>query len=190
MSSSGMYRYFASRDDLLTALIIDAYNHLGEAVERAESEIERSELFDRWWAAASAVRDWARAHPQEYGLVFGSPVPGYVAPQETGVPAARVPLTLAAILRDAWDAGGPAGAPASPGNGVDLALSKVVEPLIGLPPDVVTNGIIAWVELFGFVSFELFGHLVGTVDDGDAFFRRVCERVAATIGIDVAARRA
>jgi AcrR family transcriptional regulator len=185
MSSSGMYRYFASRDELLTALIIDAYNDLGEAVELAESRVDRSELFDRWWAAARAVRDWAKAHPQEYGLVFGSPVPGYVAPQETVAPAARVPLALAVILRDAWDAGRPAGAPTSPITGVDLALSEVVEPLIGLPPDVVANGIIAWVELFGFVSFELFGHLVGTVDNGDTFFRRVCERVAVTIGIDV-----
>jgi AcrR family transcriptional regulator len=185
MSSSGMYRYFASRDELLTALIIDAYNHLGEAVELAESKVERGELFDRWWAAAKAVRDWAKAHPQEYGLVFGSPVPGYVAPPDTVGPAARVPLALAAILRDAWDVVAPAGMGPGSTAGVDLGLSEVVvEQLIGLPPDVVANGIIAWVELFGFVSFELFGHLVGSVDDGDAFFRRMAERVATTIGID------
>lgn len=183
MSSSGMYRYFASRDELLTALIIDAYNHLGEAVELADASVERTALFERWWAAASAVRDWARAHPQEYGLVFGSPVPGYVAPLDTVGPAARVPLALAAILRDAWDATGPAASGETAATGVDLALSEAVEPLIGLPADVVANGILAWVELFGFVSFELFGHLVGTVDDGDTFFRLVCVRVAATMGI-------
>jgi AcrR family transcriptional regulator len=184
MSSSGMYRYFASRDELLTALIIDAYDTLGEAVERAEAAVARDDLYGRWLAAASAVRSWAKAHPQEYGLVYGSPVPGYVAPQDTVVPASRVPLALAAILRDAWEQRAPAAPAASAPSGVDLALSKAVEPLIGLPAEVVANGIIAWVELFGFVSFELFGHLVGSVDDGDAFFRLVCERVAATIGVE------
>ena len=104
MSSSGMYRYFASRDELLTALIIDAYDALGGAVEQAEAAVDRADLFGRWWAAASAVRTWARAHPQEYGLVYGSPVPGYAAPQDTVGPASRVPLALATILRDAWSA--------------------------------------------------------------------------------------
>jgi AcrR family transcriptional regulator len=184
MSSSGMYRYFASRDELLTTLIIDAYDHLGDAVERAESEIDRDDLFGRWWAAASSVRAWAKAHPQEYGLVFGSPVPGYIAPQDTVRPASRVPLALARILHDAWDARNPKTQSSTSTAGVDLALSEAVEPLVGLPPEVVANGIIAWVELFGFVSFELFGHLVGSVDDGDTFFRVVCERVAGTIGID------
>ena len=36
MVSSAIYRYFASRDDLLTALILDAYNSLGSAVEAAD----------------------------------------------------------------------------------------------------------------------------------------------------------
>ena len=123
MSSSGMYRYFASRDDLLTALIIDAYDALGEAVERADAAVDRADLFGRWWAAASAVRTWARARPQEYGLVYGSPVPGYTAPQETVGPASRVPLALAAILRDAWVAS----RAASERRGV--AISKAIEPL-------------------------------------------------------------
>jgi AcrR family transcriptional regulator len=184
MSSSGMYRYVASRDELLTALIIDAYDDLGAAVELAESNVERTDLFGRWWAAAGAVRRWAKAHPQEYGLVFGSPVPGYAAPQDTVAPAARVPLTLAAILHDAWVASGADLAAPTSTSGVDLALSELVDPLIGLPPQVIANGVLAWVELFGFVSFEVFGHLVGAVDDGDAFFRHACECVAVTIGID------
>ena len=35
MVSSALYRYFPSRDDLLTVLIIDAYDALGEAAEAA-----------------------------------------------------------------------------------------------------------------------------------------------------------
>ncbi len=53
--SSASYRYFASRDDL-TALILDAYNALGESVEEAEAVVARGALTDRWMAACSAVR--------------------------------------------------------------------------------------------------------------------------------------
>jgi AcrR family transcriptional regulator len=183
MSSSGMYRYFASRDDLLTALIIDAYNAIGAAAETAESAVDRDDLFGRFLAAGSAVRDWAKARPQEYGLVFGSPVPGYVAPPETIVPAARVPLLLAAILRDAWERDGKKDGDGTVAPGLEAALSKEVTPLVGLPPDVIASGVLAWVQLFGFVSFEVFGHLVGSVGDGDAFFRLTCERIAHGIGV-------
>ncbi len=190
MSSSGMYRYFASRDELLTALIIDAYDSIGEAVEVAEASVDRADLFGRYFAAANAVRSWAKARPQEYGLVFGSPVPGYVAPPETIVPASRVPLALARILRDAYDAGKIVPAATGLPPGVDHALATSVSPLMGLPPDVVASGILAWVELFGYVSFELFGHLLGSIDDGDAFFRVACERTAEGIGVGKGRARA
>src|SRR5215470_9227101 len=72
MVSSALYRYFPSRDDLLTALILDAYNSLGEAVERAEAAVERGDLVGRWLAACRAVRAWALATPHEYALIYGS----------------------------------------------------------------------------------------------------------------------
>src|ERR1700756_3465061 len=74
MVSSALYRYFASRDDLLTALILDAYNALGAAVEAADAAIkDRLQLRGRWLAAVGAVRDWALANPAEYALIYGSP---------------------------------------------------------------------------------------------------------------------
>src|ERR1017187_2204138 len=91
MASSALYRYFSSRDDLLTALIIAAYDAIGE----------------------SAVRGWAITHPNEYALIYGSPVPGYSAPEETIAPASRMAALLGCLLSDAWSArltGGPADA--------------------------------------------------------------------------------
>ena len=87
MASSAVYRYFPSRDDLLTALIIDAYDALGEAAEKADAERPRADLLGRWQAACAAVRAWALDHPHEYALVYGSPVPGYAAPEATIGPA-------------------------------------------------------------------------------------------------------
>jgi AcrR family transcriptional regulator len=98
MVSSAVYRYFASRDELLTALILDGYTALGSAAEQAEAAVARADLAGRWLATCRGVRDWARANPHEYALLYGSPVPGYAAPQDTVAPASRVPLLLTAIL--------------------------------------------------------------------------------------------
>jgi AcrR family transcriptional regulator len=83
MVSSAVYRYFPSRDDLLTALIIDGYNALGAAAEDAGAACRRDDEAGRWLAACRAVRDWALAHRHEYSLDYGSPVPGYQAPEQT-----------------------------------------------------------------------------------------------------------
>ena len=73
LASSALYRYYPSRDDLLTRLIVDSYNELGEAVEDHEATVDRSDLAGRYAAICHAVRDWARAHPHEYALIYGSP---------------------------------------------------------------------------------------------------------------------
>src|SRR3954471_6047773 len=51
MASSAMYRYFPSRDDLLTRLIIDGYDALGAAAEEADSP---GLPIDRWLAVCRA----------------------------------------------------------------------------------------------------------------------------------------
>src|SRR5215467_9079408 len=71
MASSAVYRYVASRDDLLTRLIIDAYNSLGSAAESAESPVDRADLAGRWSAVCHAARSWALANPNEWALIYG-----------------------------------------------------------------------------------------------------------------------
>src|SRR3954468_457349 len=89
MVSSAVYRYVASRDELLTLLIIDGYNALGAAGEQAEQAVARPDLVGRWLVLCYAVRDWALASPHEYALLYGSPVPRDVAPQDNVQPATR-----------------------------------------------------------------------------------------------------
>ena len=100
MASSAVYRYFPSRDDLLTALIVDAYDAMGAAAEAADAERSRADLFGRWQAVCAPSATWALAHPHEYSLVYGSPVPGYAAPETTIGPAGRVGLVLCRIVAD------------------------------------------------------------------------------------------
>ena len=106
MVSSAVYRYFASRDDLLTALILDAYNTLGEAAEAADAAVTgRSQLRARWLATARGIRGWALRTPAEHALLFGTPVPGYAAPADTITAAARTPAVLIRILADGFASG-------------------------------------------------------------------------------------
>ena len=114
MVSSAVYRYFSSRDELLTALIIDGYNAIGEAVENADAACRRGDYSGRWLAACRAARGWAIAHPHEYALIYGSPVPGYQAPADTIGPAARSAVVFGRLVSDAHAAGQFTPPPATP----------------------------------------------------------------------------
>jgi len=186
MVSSALYRYFPSRDDLLTALIIDAYNALGEVAENADAAQPTSDRRGRWRAVCRAVRSWARAHPHEYALIYGSPIPGYRAPEDTVVPAGRVALVLVGLVRETWDAGDLA--PAFDGPAPTPVLSEQLERLAALiapqlPGPVLSRLVIAWTQLFGMISFELFGQLVGSVDPSGDFFENTVEQIATFVGI-------
>lgn len=178
MASSAVYRYFPSRDDLLTALIVEAYDDLGAAAEAAEATRPRRDLGGRWMAVCRAVRRWAIDHPHEYGLIYGSPVPGYAAPTDTVDPATRVAALLLQLLRDAVDAGLPV-----PDEPVPAKVRASLRPMLqtyatGIPAPLLVRGMLAWSSLFGAVTFELFGHLHNVVDDHEAYF----DHQAAALG--------
>ena len=183
MVSSALYRYFPSRDHLLTALIIDAYDALGSAAEAGEATAERTDLPGRWLAACHAVRDWALANPHEYALIYGSPVPGYRAPQDTVPAATRVPLVIGAILRDAAaEIAVPADASLpEPLRREVAAVRDLAAP--GTPDEIFALGMTGWIHLFGAVSFEVFGQLNNTIDERRTFFDYQMRTMAALIGL-------
>lgn len=218
MVSSALYRYYPSRDDLLTALIIDAYDALGAAAEQAiaPGAADRADGGDavnrtaraRWIAACSAIRAWARANPHEYALIYGSPVPGYRAPEATIGPASRVPLAFVSLLASAVASGelaageaaeGESSGDASPGEAGDTSAGAQPRPARGelaaqaaslaaaletpgIAPDALVRAVIAWTQLFGMISFELFGQFVGSFDPPDALFGYAVGQLAAFVG--------
>ena len=190
MASSALYRYFDSRDALLTRLIIDAYDSLGAAAEAAEAPVDRHDLSARFTAVCYAVRAWALAHPNEYSLIYGSPVPGYVAPPDTVAPATRVTTLLMRIVIDAAAQGRvpaaaaqgrvPAADPqAGDATTDDATTARILAPILsylppGIPAPLVQRALMVWTGLFGTISFELYGQLHHVVAespaDRDAFF--------------------
>ncbi|WP_328540113.1 TetR/AcrR family transcriptional regulator [Streptomyces sp. NBC_00344] len=182
MVSSGLYRYFPSRDDLLTALIVDAYDAIGEVAESALAGAGRAKAPARWSAVCTAVRGWALAHPHEYALIYGSPVPGYTAPRATIGPASRVGLVLISIVQDAYRGDGlalpPLAAELRP-EAERLAADIAAD----LPPAVAVALTAAWSQLFGLISFEVFGQFNRLVEDGNAFFAQASAALADSVGL-------
>jgi AcrR family transcriptional regulator len=204
MVSSAVYRYFPSRDDLLTALLITDYDELGAAVEAAGAAAGPAPGA-RWVAMCRAIRDWSIAHPGDFALLFGSPVPGYAAPRETVVPATRTTLALVHVVADAVGSGAPGasdssvtstpgaagrpGSPTAPPAAPGVAAPAVADGVatlrsfgITLPDEVLVRTLMAWTTVFGTISFELFGHFVGSVSDPAAYFDQVIVRLADDLG--------
>ncbi|MDX2644056.1 TetR/AcrR family transcriptional regulator [Streptomyces sp. PA03-1a] len=185
MVSSALYRYFPSRDELLTALIIDAYDAVGAAAEEALARAGGDPV-ERWSEVCRAVRRWALGHPHEYALIYGSPVPGYSAPLDTIGPASRVGLALIAVAEQAHTAGAlaaaPADAPLSEAAHADAwRLSKDLDR--DLPARAIPSLVAAWAQLFGLVSFEVFGQFNNVVEARDDFFDHAVAGLAHQAGL-------
>ncbi|MFK0073042.1 TetR/AcrR family transcriptional regulator [Arthrobacter woluwensis] len=159
--SSAVYRYVESRDELLTLLLIDAYNELGDAVDAAVNQVPDDDFRERFLTLALAVRRWAVAEPACYALLFGSPVPGYQAPGERTIePGTRVVLRLVGILDAAHRAGAlrDAGESGIVSDVLAGNLAAVRDELgLELPDELLARGVLVWTSVFGAVSFEVFG---------------------------------
>lgn len=182
MVSSAVYRYFPSRDDLLTDLIIDAYNSIGASAEAAHEKAAGTGPVRRWVALCEAVRGWGLAHPHEYALIYGSPVPGYTAPDTTVPAASRAALLFFDIVRDAHRAGDLT-EPPLPAELRPEADRMTADLAPDLPPETVAALVAAWAQLFGLVGFELFGQFNRVVEDRDTFFRHAVTRLAHGVGL-------
>ena len=188
MVSSAVYRYVANRDELLTLLIVDAYDALGEAVERAEAKVPRDDYEDRYLAACEAARRWALESPHEFALIYGSPVPGYAAPETTVGPASRLGQVLIGVLYDALASGALDPAAVDLPVAARRALAPAREFLPPEIPDGLAFGALTlWTHLVGTISFELFGHRNNVVADTPtlraAFFTEEMTQLARRFGL-------
>ncbi|MGO1510401.1 MAG: TetR/AcrR family transcriptional regulator [Actinomycetaceae bacterium] len=186
MASSAIYRHFASRDELVTTLIVAAYEELADATDAAVAAAGGQGV-DRWRAWCTAVRGWALAHPHDYALIYGSPIPGYAAPRTTTASAFRV---LRPIIEMFAAIESPPGA-VDPGEraAAFAPLSGLFRELTGAAPREgvgaleAARGINAWANVMGFVSLELFGHLENGIADPNLAFAQTVEQTAADLGI-------
>ncbi|WP_406023816.1 TetR/AcrR family transcriptional regulator [Nocardioides sp. NBC_00850] len=159
--SSAVYRYVKNRDELLTLLLVSGYDELGDAADAAVASAPEDDYRAQFVELGRAVRTWALAEPATYALLFGSPVPGYAAPDErTSVPGTRVPTTMLRLAAGAM-AAGRLSVPEEPGEispALAMGLQGIRDQLgLDLPDAYLTRGVLVWTSLFGRVSFEVFG---------------------------------
>ena len=173
MVSSAVYRYFPTREALLTAMILESYQGLASAL----GEVGARRPDRRWVALGHALRAWAVERPHEFQLIYGTPVPGYVAPPET-VPAAAA---VAAPFLEVGAKGAEAPPFARPGLVAQMA--TVAEVADGLTGDRAAAVIAELAALVGAVTLELGGHLVGSADPADELFSGLLERQVDTLGL-------
>ena len=191
MTPSGLYRYFPSRDAILTALITDAYDAVGEAVEHAVEQAPVDGTCTGILAAVHAFRRWALEHPQEYGLIYGTPVPGYEAPAEQTMAAAmRTNSALLGLMAGAVQMGM---IQLPPDDSVPEMLRGMLAEMaemehkaeIGLPVAGWAVAMQFWVVLYGAINAEVFGHMPPPVLDHAAeFFDHTMRRALAVMGVD------
>ena len=187
MAPSALYRYYPGRDALLSALILSAYNALADEAERAADAAARRGDSDavRWLAVPRAMRRWAMAPPHEWSLIFGTPVPGYEAPQETVVPYARIAAALSRPAVDAAAAGRlQLGQTVSVSDALADAVSPVRDALFAdMPPGKVVLVLQVWTTLIGAISLELFGHWRNTILEPELFFDETMAHLATELGL-------
>lgn len=177
MSSSAIYRYFASRDELLTALIIEAYNDLADQIDAASQACDGApgDIARVWTKISHALRDWALANPQRWALIYGTPIVGYAAPQDTIAAATRVTAPMMRALSDS----SVRPAPTSDYTTLDPNLRDIHNQLgIALSEQRLTTGLGVWAETLGLINLELFGHFTNVVADLDRHFSTHVEAAA------------
>ncbi|MGW0181309.1 TetR/AcrR family transcriptional regulator [Nocardia sp. NPDC003345] len=157
--SSAVYRYVRSRDELLTLLVIDGYDALGDTVDAALATAPDDPV-ERLRITARTVRTWALAEPAWYGLLFGTPVPGYAAPADrTVAPGTRIIVTLLRLVDQAYRRNLLTGRRAEEIVAEPLSgdLRRVCDELeLDLPDWVVARALTVYCSLFGAVNADVF----------------------------------
>jgi AcrR family transcriptional regulator len=168
LSAPALYRYYNSRDELITALIVDAYNAIADAVEAASRKPAPDDYGQRAYVALMTYREWALAHPADYMLILGNPIPGYHAPEGVTTPAAqRTIRVFLDLMQHAWREG----RLNVPAEYVDI-LPRFL-PLISdeqrygttIPHPLLEMVLSVWGQMHGLISLELYHHLQPIVRD-------------------------
>jgi AcrR family transcriptional regulator len=167
VSGPALYRYFASRDELLTELVIDAYDDLADALRAATTDAPGQQPQARFEALARGYRSWALAQPHRYRLLFGPPLPGYDAHAQRLVAASEAAMNLLlGVLRELRTR-----TPAPPAQPLAAQLTAWAQThAFDVDPAVALRAVLIWSRLHGLVSLEIAGNFASMgIDPGQLF---------------------
>jgi len=178
VSGPALYRYFASRDDLLTELVIDAYHDLANALASAVSHVPGDDPRDRFEALARAYRRWALAEPHRYRLLYGPPLPGYEAHAQRIVEASRAVMNVLLEVLRGFAVGAPE--PSAPLGAELTAWARRHN--FRIDAATALHAVLIWSQLHGIVNLEIAGNFASMSIDADQLFEIQITAITATLG--------
>lgn len=186
MSASGMYRYYASRSELLSELSADAFDSLGDVVADAHDAAVADDMdpLEAFVRIAHAYRDWALTHRAHYALIFATTLPDYAGSPKASQAAMRSfavlqRLTADAVATDALDISRIA-------DTLDEELRTSLQEWNKqsgqhVPPAAVAAAMWGYTTMHGAISLELNGHLPPPLLHSRAFFDSTVRAMVAHI---------
>ncbi len=180
VTTPALYRYFDGRDALVTSLVADAYEELGQTLQDAATNAPEA-LDARFVALARAYRRWAIARPQEYILIHGAIFPGYRAPIEVVAGAALRSLHIFVDLLERAQSQGRLRLPRAYSN--PEAVARLGPIARSLPIPMVATAYATWLSLHGLVWEELLGRLPGGLGDDGALYDLEAAAIAERLGL-------
>lgn len=187
MTAPGLYRYYPSRDALVTALIIEAFNSFSDALEAARDACTPEDHAARFRAICMAYFHWAVANPQRYSLIFGTPVPGYQLDERAGPAAQRGFLVVQGVIGEAHAAGKITGEWIAVRLPTSLKSQYQALRRMGMPhaPLVTHLALFAWSTIHGITSLMLYGYLSGFLGNKvETFISLEIENMTRGLGLE------
>ena len=197
VTAPALYRYFDGHEALVEALAADFYDELSDSMEAATAaeQAEQGSTADpgklvghKLIAASAAFRTWSVAHPAEFSLIFGTPIPGVALYDETSpacLAGQRFGLVFAALFLELW-ATRPFDVPAV--EDLDPRLLPQLDDYrqrlgIDLPLPVVYVFLSCWARIYGLVTMEVFGHLTFALADAEPAFTTELHQIGRLLGM-------
>lgn len=182
MSGPALYRYFESRDALITALIVDAYQDLADILEETAARFAGQPARECLLEVLLSYRRWALDHPVDFQLIFGNPIPGYQAKETVTAPTTgKVFAPILRILEQAYQQENrpyPEFLESIPPDQLHIRMPQsLLDFQPSLPEKVVYIGIVSWYHMHGMIMLELSNHIQPLVSDPAAFYRFEIERL-------------
>lgn len=187
VTAPALYRYYPTRDDLITALIVDGFNGLADALEAADAARDTQPVPERLFGVLVAYRQWAIDHRVDFQLIYGNPIPGYVAPREVTVPAViRTFVPVVRLMEMALQSG--ALVPKPPYDVIPAAVEQHEQALIaegGYPISALAYHLtmVGWTQVHGIIVLEMYEHLGPNVGDVDQFYEMAIRALLTSMGM-------
>ncbi len=187
VTAPAIYRYFKSRDEIIAALAATAYASFADTLQAACDAAPADDHKQRLLAIGLAYRKWALAHPQDYMLIFGTPIPDFVDSKEIVVPEARRAIgILMNAIDSAWHAGA-FGPPQTYTNPPAILVNQLnawkKTSGINFKTPVLHLALSVWSRVHGLVSLELVGQIPGFVGSADTLYQTELLELGRQLGL-------